>query len=104
MSLLKMAPALLTMEEEGGSASYTVMLASSNVIQARTRRLLLTEIPFFMVKKITPKERQAIVCHGEPSPHKQVVIKTHAKCILMSHGMTKGTNFLVVNHNQMSFT
>ena len=31
-------------------------------------------------------------------------MKTHAKCILMSHGMTKGTNFLVVNHNQMSFT
>ena len=82
-----------------GSAGCTKMLASDIVKKSRTRCPLLTESTLSIVIKITPEARQDRAFHGEPSPPKQVVIKTNATFILISHGMTKGTTYLVVNLN-----
>ena len=80
------------------------MLASKIVRKYRTRCPLLSESNVSIVIKITPEARQDRAFHGELSPPKQVVMKTNATFILMSHGMTKGTTCMLVNHNRMPCT
>ena len=70
------------------------MLNSRNVRKSRRRRPLLTKITLFMAKTITPKERQAIVFHGELSPDKQVVIKTPSQFNSMSNKLCTDAMYL----------
>ena len=48
-------------------------------------------------KKITPEKRQAIVFHGEPSPAKQVVMKTPSQFNSMSNDLCTDSMDLSVN-------